>query len=488
MSKYKHGIGTSRKASKVCQPDVSKSIVQLAIGTAPVNTLDNPYDAVNKPIVLEEPEDVENFIGKTGMVEKYTLMHSVHASFNKHASAPLIVINVLDPSKTEHIEVVAEQEYAVNKMTVKIQDEGILLDKIVVSDGTNEYAVSDDYVASFDSNGYLIISLTEDGKANKAEKIHVSYTKINPDGVSEYDIIGGVDKDGMRSGVEVFDTVYPETGYIPTVITAPCYSKYPEVAVALESKVQKIYSTFNGKVYLDIDSSTDGVDKLSKMADYREKNVLYTRWCDGCWPMVKSDGMILAFSAFAAALSQACAMNNGDIPSESISNHDLKIDGICNENGDIMHMTKDDVNDYLNAIGIISAVRMPEWKAWGNNTTAFPKSKDPIDRWSNVVTMLNYLENKFKSDYLPRIDKNCTYKMIQGIVNEFNASLNSLTPDYIAGAEIVFDRKKNPISKITEGQIIFSTRFAAYNPTESIENEFEYDVAMLESALKGGNE
>lgn len=488
MSKYKHGMATSRKATKGLKTIASNSIVQLVIGTAPVNTLENPYDAVNKPIVLEEKEEVEDYIGVTASVEKYTIMHAVHASFNKHAVAPLIVINVLNPANPAHTEAVADKVYPVKKFTAKIMEEGILLDKLVVSDGTDEYQVDIDYVASFDSNGYLVISIADDGAAKDADTIHVSYTRINPENVTEDDIIGGVTKNGVRSGVEVFDMVYPETEYIPTLVTAPYYSKYPAVAAALEAKVQKIYSTFNAKAILDIDCSEEGADRVNKLADVREKTVPYSRWCDACWPMVKSDGMILAFSAFASALTQAVSEENADIPSESISNHDLKIDGICTENGEAVLMTQDDVNDYLNAIGVVGALKLPTWKAWGNNSTAYPKSKDPIDRWSNGVAMLNYLENRFKSDFLPRLDKNINYKMIQGIVNDFNASMNALVPDYLAGGEIVFDKKKNPLNKIMDGKMRFSTRYAAYNPAEYIENEFEYDITMLETALEGGNE
>lgn len=203
--------------------------------------------------------------------------------------------------------------------------------------------------------------------------------------------------------------------------------------------------------------------------------------------MVKSDGMVLAFSSFAAALMQSVAIDNSDVPSDSIDNYGLLIDGICTADGKTVRLTQDEANDYLNAIGLYTAIRMPGWKAWGNNSTAYPKSKDPVERWSNGVAMFNYLENRFKTECFPMVGRNADHKKIQSIVDSFNMTLNSLTPDHIAGGEIIFDRKKNPVSSIVDGKVKFSTRLAVYNPMEYIENEFEYDVSVLEAALGGGS-
>ena len=136
MSKYKHGIATSREKTQAVKPDLCTNLVQCAIGTAPINTLKNPYAAVNVPILLTEKEDVEDAIGSTTDVEKYTLMHSVYATFEKHAVSPLVVINVLDPNNPKHVEAVTDKEIAIVKNTATIEDTGILLDKLVVSDDT----------------------------------------------------------------------------------------------------------------------------------------------------------------------------------------------------------------------------------------------------------------------------------------------------------------------------------------------------------------
>lgn len=486
MSKYKHGIATSRTKTQMVKPTMCTNMIQVVVGTAPVNTLADPASAVNKPILLTDGDLVADQIGTTTEMERYTIEHAVYASFEKHHVAPIVVINVLDPANANHVEAVAAKEYTISNKMVKIEDTGILRDKVVVTNDSTECKDDVDYVTSFDSNGYLVIGIIDDGALASAQKINVTYAKLKPEGVAAEDIIGGVGADGKRTGLELLDEIYPDTGIIPKIALAPRYSAEKTVAVALKAKVEKIYGMYNAIAFVDMDSSSSGADVYTKVKKTKEDNVPVSRRIISFWPCVKAEGYVLSFSAFAAALLQKITAENADIPSESIDNRELLIDGICLENGSKVNMTQDEVNDYLNAYGVVGALKLPEWKAWGNNTSAYPDSEDPIDRWIKCLTMLDYLENKFKSDYLSKISRNASYKLIESIVSEFNMSLNSLVPDYMAGGEIVFDRKLNPITNVMAGHLKFQTKYADYVPAEYVENEFSYDVDILENSLEGG--
>lgn len=431
-------------------------------------------------------EDMDN--DHSGWVNVMYLMNEIYRHFIKVGIvAPVVVINVLDPDKSQHTQAVVGKEYdVVNKMVV-IEDTGVLLDKVVVSENETTYKADDDYVASINSEGYLVIALTNDGAASSLQKLNISYVKLNPDGVTAEDIIGGIDEKGVRSGIELLDEVFINTGVIPAIVTAPVFSKQKEVAAALEAKVRLIGSLHNAKAYVDIDSSESGAVSVFNVAKVKEKNVPQSELIDACWPMVNKNGNMLAFSSFAAALAQAVAAENGDIP-DGIDNRELLVDGVCTEDGTPVKVIQGDANSYLNANGIITAIRLPEWKAWGNNTAMYPASKDPTKRWSKCVMMLNYLQNRFKTEYLSKVGRNAKVKFIKGIVDEYNASLNALAPDYLAGGEIIFDTAKNPPSSMLEGHYIFSTRYADYTPAEYIENDFVYDAQILTDTMEGGDE
>lgn len=488
MSIYKHGIATKSNGTVGITQSKTAYSAQVIIGTLPINTLKNPREAVNSIILLEDSEDLSNIVGKTNEIEKYTAMQGVYASLEVHKVAPIIVINVLDPDNSQHVQAVVGKEYnVINKMVI-IEDTGVLLDKVVVSENETTYKADDDYVASINSEGYLVIALTNDGAASSLQKLNISYVKLNPDGVTAEDIIGGVDENGIRSGLELLDEVFINTGVVPAIVTAPVFSKKKEVAAALEAKVRLIGSLHNAKAYIDIDSSeSNGATNIYNVTKIKEKNVPQSELIDACWPMVNKNGNVLAFSSFAAALAQAVATANGDIP-DGIDNRELLIDGICTEDGTPIKVTQGDANSYLNANGIITSIRLPEWKAWGNNTAMYPDSKDPAKRWSKCVMMLNYLQNRFKTDYLSKIGRSASVKFIKSIVDEYNASLNALVPDYLAGGEIVFDTAKNPLSSMLEGHYIFSTRYADYIPAEYIENDFTYDAQILSDVMEGSGE
>lgn len=151
MSIYKHGIATKSSGAVGITQSKTTYSAQVIIGTLPINTLKNPKDAVNSIILLENSEDMDNLVGKTNEIEKYTAMQGVYASLKVHKVAPVVVINVLDPDKSQHTQAVVGKEYdVVNKMVV-IEDTGVLLDKVVVSENETTYKADDDYVASINS-------------------------------------------------------------------------------------------------------------------------------------------------------------------------------------------------------------------------------------------------------------------------------------------------------------------------------------------------
>lgn len=486
MSDYKHGIQTSRKAAEPQSPAKSPENAVVVIGTAPINTADVP--AVNEPVLASKKSDAVAAMGTTEEFDKYTIPHSIYAHFHKFGAAPVVFINVLDPANPAHQTAVASKELTVESGQAVIEDAGILLEKLQVSDQDTVLTVGADYVASFDENGYVVIAATDTGQMAGLSQITVTYSRLKPEGVTDADIIGGVDEDGVRTGLELLDEIYPRFGVVPTILTAPGFSRKASVAAALEAKAQLIYGLTNGIAIVDLDSGSSGALKKEDVAKQKSKTVVSSRWNVAVWPMVQVDGYRIWQSAQAAALMQMAAVKNGGIPSESPDNLEYMIEGLCLEDGTSVRMTMDDVNDYLNRYGVCSALKLPEWKFWGSNTAAYPASRKAIDRWIKSVTMLNFMENRFKLDYAPSIGRNASAKKINDIVDQFNLFLNSLSPDHLSGAEIVFDIDENDMASMQEGHYKFHTRYADWGPLEFIENEFEYDANIQAEALKGGLE
>lgn len=486
MEDYKHEIETSRSAD--VQPDVQKAaIAQAVIGTAPVNLLDDPMSAVNKPVIITSKADMIEKIGVCDDYEHYTLMQTYLASIMKYGVAPVVMINVLDPSNEKHVTAVAGEEFTLVKGQTKIADKGILIGSLIVTsgekEGVKEGQNGKDYVASFDADGYVDIAVAKDGVFAGNSKVTIAYTKINPEGVTAEDIIGGTDENNVRTGIDLLDEVYPTTNTIPAYIGAPKYSENPVVAAALDAKAELVGDELNATTVIDIESRT--TVKPEQLKDAKDKTGVFSRHAVLVWPKVVMAGHVISASADKLAELQYQQIRNGGVPT-SIDNKDAMIDGICLEDGTRKIFTRKQINNYVVAIGITSYIYDNGWKSWGDRSAAFPDKTDPNEKSIKCVAISNYLENRFKIEYASQIGQDTSPKKVDSIINNFNYMISGLTPDYLAGGEITLDRKKTTAYELANGRFYFVTAYADYMPTEYIHNEFVWKQKIIDDAFAGG--
>lgn len=481
---YLHNIVTDRNTSITVDPQKATFGVQLAIGTAPVNLNEDPAKAVNVPIIAKTLAEAKALLGFSADTIKYTLMQTIVSSFQKFAVAPVVFINVLDPAKEAHKTAVTGAEFTITGGKAKISVEGILLSTVVVKYGedyASTAAVDTDYVLAFDEDGFVDLAVTGTGALANVNTVQISYAKLNPAGVTPADIIGGISAAGVRTGIELADEVYSRYGIIPSILTAPGFSSNPSVAAALEAKAELMGDLVSGIAIVDLPAGN--TTNYTTVQAAKETLGVSSRWVTVCYPNVLVGARVFCMSAIVAAQLQNLCIQGDNIPSESPDNKELPIDGACYSDGTEVFWTQNQINDYINKYGVLSAIRLGEWKAWGNNTSAYPGTKNPNDRFIKNVMMSNYLENRFKTEYLPSIGRNGSTKEMDSIVTNYNADLNALVPDHLAGAYVVFNKDDNPMSEILEGRWHFRTHYADYIPTEYIENLFTWDSSILENTI-----
>lgn len=476
-----HGISIIEEATALTVPITGYSAVQVVIGTAPINMLDDPSSAVNMPIMATRATEAMEKLGYCTDFNKYTLCQSMYVTSSIYRVSPVVYINVLDPAK--HKKALEATEVVVDALRAVVQETGILREGLAVTAGETALELSKDYTVSYDTNGYLVINLVAGGAGAGAEKVSVSGHALDPTKATKDDIIGAYDPlTGKETGMELIRQVYPRFGIVPSIALAPGYSQIPEVGIALSAKMADINGVFKGIALLDLD--TEKARKYTDCKDVKEDSGFTSEFCYPLWPCFMVGETILAASAVVGGLISYMDASNGDVPYLYPSNKALGITGTCLADGTEVIMDQDHATA-VNAFGVTTAFNSNGWRLWGNYTGAYPAVTDAKDMWLAVRRMFNYQGNTFIQTYLDKVDDPMNSRLVESIVDSENIRCGALAPDMWAGASIEYTAEDNPDTDILAGKMTFRQRIAPYTPAQYIVNKLSYDVSMLRTALTG---
>lgn len=480
----KHGVYVSEEATALTVPKTGESSVQVVVGTAPINMAENPESLVNVPVLANSATEAMSKLGYSTDFKKFTLCQTMYLSANAFAVAPVVYINVLDPSK--HTKELAEKSYQVNNKQIEIEEEGVLRDQLVVKAESTVGTLNEDYTVTFDATtGHAVVTLVTAGKLGTATGLTVSGTVLDPSKVTAKDIVGAVDTaTGKETGIQVIRQVFPKLGIVPGLLLAPGYSQLPEVGLALCAKAATLNGVYESFALLDID--TDKARKYTDVKQVKEDSGYVSPYSASFWPCSKIGDYVFAKSAVAGCLIEYIDSDADDVPYQSPSNKLMGTTGECLADGTEVLLDQDQANT-VNGYGVVTALNQNGWRLWGNYTNAYPSSGDAKDIWIPVRRMFNWQANTFINTYFSKVDDPMDTKLIQNIVDSENIRCNSFAPDKWAGASIEYRESDNPQTDILAGKITFRQHIAPYTPAQDIENILNYDIDTLQSVLQGGD-
>lgn len=353
----RHGVFIQEEATALTAPINGQSAIQVVVGTAPVNMASDPESLVNAPILANSATEAKMLLGYSEDFENYTLCQTMYATGNIYQVSPVVYINVLDPGK--HKKTLSEAQYPISQMQAIIPKEGILLKGLTVkvTDGDTTLEKDTDYTAAFNADGYLIITMLEDGNGAEATQITVSGEMLDPEAVTKTDIVGAYNPDtGAESGAELIRQVYPKLGVVPGLILAPGWSQEPEVGITLSAKAAQINGVFKAMALLDLDTAK--AKKYTDIKQVKEESGFTSSFSYVLWPLDKVGDKILAKSAVAGALIAYLDANNDDVPNLSPSNNLLGVTGQCLADGTEVNLDQDQAST-VNEYGVTTAINMP---------------------------------------------------------------------------------------------------------------------------------
>lgn len=481
MEDYKHGVYGVENDTPDLRPD-GESSVQVVVGTAPINLV--PTALVNKPVLVRSMKEAKALLGYSESFDKYTLCQAMYASLELFRNAPIVMINVLDPNT--HTTDVSDKAVNVESLKVIEKVEGILLDTLSVKEdaGVIVYELDTDYTAEFNDEGHVVISILATGAAKDETNLKLDYSLLDASKVTEADIIGSYDSaTNIYKGIDVVRQIYPQLNEVASLILAPGYSHLPAVARKLESFVKAVNGNINTHVILD--ALSDTVNRAA-VIQWKKDNLYTSKGTEVVYLKSKIVDKVIYTSAILAAAMQNSDAEYDGMPSRSPSNMPLPITAAVLEDGTEVYLDQLQANE-LNAEGIITLINAGGFRAWGNNTAAYPTVTDPKDRFVLTRRQFDFINNDFMQTFFSKVDDPTNYRLVEEVVDTYNLKLNAYqAAGLILSGKIRFNKADNPIEKIVDGEIQFLTELGANIPTRVITNVSQYDVTALIQNL-GGN-
>lgn len=480
---YMHGIGIKENPTSVPAPVVNETGVPVVFGTAPVNLAADPENAANKLFLCNTFAEAAENLGYSEDYTNYTLCQAMDAFFKAFAVGPVVFCNVLDPANASHTEELTETA-TVSADQAVLDATGIILSTLVVKNGESPLNNDEDYTIDFNSEGKVVITMVTKGIAS----LSITAKKLKPSGVTADDVIGSYNSTtGISTGIELVDKVYQRFSLIPSLLIAPGWSHIPSVGLALVGKCSDVSGLFRCESVVDIDcGQTESgakkyadVEKVKKDSGYEHEHMICV------WPRVKYADKEMAFSAIYAAMVCYTDYNNDNVPSLSPSNQAIRVSAAVLNDGTEVLLDQPQANE-LNAVGVVTALNMNGWKAWGNNTAVYPGTTDHKDRWIPCRRFFSWWGNSFITTYMNKVDNPANYRLIESIVDSENVRANSLvSTGKCAGLRMVYNKEDNPAENVIDGKIVFRQYLAPYTPAEDIINILEFDPDMIKAALGG---
>lgn len=490
---YNHGVKISEVPTSILPPVQVEAAIPFVVGTAPVNMTD-PTN-VNKPVLCYSYDEAVAAFGYVPPVEDsasglkkydFTLSEAIYSQFALFGVAPIIVVNVLDPTKHKKTATATTVTLDSKTGSATIAEAGIILSTLKISQDVTTYQEGTDFVATFNDDGHLVITSKKDEDSFKVPvgaSLTFAAEKLDPSAVTKSEIIGGVSVDGAKSGLELVGECFPRFRLVPGQIVAPKYSSDPEVAAVMAAKAVNINEHFRAIALIDV--PTDTVDSYSKVAEWKNNNNVVDEAQVACWPMLALSGTAYHMSTQLMGLIGKVDGDNDSTPYVSPSNKNFQMTSTVLENGKEVWLGPEN-GAYLNGQGVVTALNfIGGWVCWGNRMACYPGNTDVKDSFIPVRRMFNWVGNTFVQTFWQRVDAPLNRRQVDTIVDSANIWLNGLAArQYILGGRVEFLESENSTTDLMDGIARFHVYVTPPSPNREIDFILEYDASYLSTLVE----
>jgi|GEM_PF-5293688 len=479
------------------------SAMNVVVGALPIHLASRPIKPHEAIIVTSYPEAVE-LLGYSENWAKFPACESIFSNFADFQVGPVGFVNVLDRNKASHretksdipLEIIATSDGQIT--AAQLPDDFVLRDTVVLKSDTDAFVCEEDvdYTLSLDESERLVVTLIpgggmlQDGYVGTIQ-LKASYTRLKPEGVTAADIIGGIDLNtGSEKGLELiadFNAKYGDP-YVPGILLAPGFEDDANVRAVLRAKTEKINGMYSCMALLDIDTGPTGATWYQKAIDAKKKGGFDGENTLALWPKLKVGEREMHFSTrLAAMMAHMDAELGRGTPRETPSSKELRVTGTCLKGGAEVTVRQEQA-EMLNINGIVTAVRIDSFVAYGNYTAAVSKTNDPALYQITLRRMMNWIGNSLCMTVRRRVDNLLNLALVTETLSLFNQWLSGLVglSSVAPGTQALFRAEDNPETDLQNGKLRLYIDYGGYIPAQFIEVLIGYNPNHMLNELKGG--
>ena len=368
--RFLHGAETNvTNDGPVFFQPVNSSVIGL-VGTAPVHLLAPELQTPNVLDLIWSDQRGAQLYGvhRPG----FTIPSALKAIYIK-TGAQILGVNVFDPMVHKQDVAAAEQTFAGGTITLGHED--ITAITVQSQDLATTYVDGTDYTLDRATG---VVSRVTTGGIAAAATVSVAYSYADLTLITSADIIGAVDIDGNRSGLELLKEGLITYGRKAKLIEAPGFA----TVTAVRNALQSVARNQRGHCFVDAPIGTTPAEAIQSRGPTGPADVFFTS--DGrtmlCYPHVKEydplldDNVLAPYSQHLTGLT--AEVQSGLGLQYSPSNKEiLGITGVeVSLSSDFTD--PDSEANLLNEVGIATIYRGfgTGNRAWGNRTAAWPTS------------------------------------------------------------------------------------------------------------------
>jgi len=296
------------------------------------------------------------------------------------------------------------------------------------------------------------------------------------------DIIGGVDAQGKRTGLQSFKDAYSLFGFYPKTLIAPKYCE--DAAVATE--INAVAGNIRAIGLIDVPVGTTVQNTITGRGASGTINFNFSS--DRlvlCYPQLKvydtatNTEKLEPYSQRLAGVIAAKDIEKGYHWSPS----NTEIKGIIGAERNLTSMINDPSSEVnlLNEAGILTIFNSfgSGFRTWGNRSSAYPASTDPTN-FINIRRTADIIHESVEYSMLQFMD----YPIDNGLIDSICESVNAFIRTLIGRGALIdgkckYNPDKNPPTETANGHLLFDIEFMPPTPAERITFESFINIELL---------